>query len=134
MIVCTGVNMLNAQNVKGSDKMLQRCRGGDYLPMCSGSTDLINISVILLFPYQMLPERRKAAFKLQLQVSKVRFFLPPCDSDYLFSEVQKAALGPGSAVLIRATRTHGSKSDPETSAGTSEVKKTIWRQNPQNAI
>lgn len=45
--------MLNVQFVKGPDKMLQRCSGGDYLPMCSGSTDLINISVILLFLYQM---------------------------------------------------------------------------------
>lgn len=45
--------MLNVQFVKGPDKMLQRCNGGDYLPMCSGSTDLINISVILLFLYQM---------------------------------------------------------------------------------
>lgn len=95
--------MLNVQFVKGPDKMLQRCNGGDYLPMCSGSTDLINISVILPFPYQMQPERRKAAFTLQLKVSKVRFFLPPRDSDYLFSKLQKAALGRGSAVLIWVT-------------------------------
>ncbi len=75
---------------------------------CTGLKDLIKVSALVLFPYQM---------HLACSVFTRHIPFPSCDSDYLFAnqhKLQKAALRHRSAALIWVTWKHGSKSDQET--------------------